>query len=67
MSFTKTSEILIKNLKSEIGKINVKISEKSKKSGNPTIAAWGKHHLIPEDQGLNCNLIRPDLPGLCKV
>ncbi len=34
MSFTKTSEILIKNLKSEIGKINVKISEKSKKRTN---------------------------------
>tara|TARA_Y100000022_G_C13253543_1_gene378414 strand:- start:1433 stop:2680 length:1248 start_codon:yes stop_codon:yes gene_type:complete len=34
MSFTKTSEILIKNFKSEIGKINVKISEKGKKRTN---------------------------------
>ena len=34
MSFTKTSESLIKNFKSEIGKINVKISEKSKKRTN---------------------------------
>lgn len=34
MSFTKTSESLIQNFKSEIGKINVKISEKSKKRTN---------------------------------
>ena len=34
MLFTKKSEILIKNFKNEIGKINLKISENDKKRTN---------------------------------